>query len=237
MEQPHPFLIIVPLMASLHSLWFYTKLYFRKDIPEYYCVIDKVSISELDLTFYYALAYLLWPITLALMLIYPTNHYIGTWLLYGVYDYHGLINLFTILVSLDTYNEFKEFCYTCAFALISNQIYISWVFSCILPETPWIYLILCGVIICLVICVKGMKENIEEEERMIEEMRKAQEGDFPVLDPKRPVIKKKFKEDEDDLDLENDDMAKLMRQIKSNKRLKLNIKQAIGENISEEDKE
>mmetsp|Transcript_19313 Transcript_19313/g.19011 ORF Transcript_19313/g.19011 Transcript_19313/m.19011 type:complete len:83 (+) Transcript_19313:472-720(+) len=82
-----------------------------------------------------------------------------------------------------------------------------------------------------------MKENIEEEERMIEEMRKAQEGDFPVLDPKRPVIKKKFKEDEDDLDLENDDMAKLMRQIKSNKRLKLNIKQAIGENISEEDKE
>ena len=34
-----------------------------------------------------------------------------------------------------------------------------------------------------------MKENIEEEERMMEEMRQAQSGEFPVLDDKRPVIK------------------------------------------------
>ena len=189
MEEIHPFLLIIPLMASLHSLQFYLKLYFRKDIPEYYWVIDKVSISGLDLTFYYALAYLLWPITFILMLWYPTNYYVHTWLLFGVYEYHGLINLFTILVSLDTYNEFKEFWYNWGFTLISNQIYISWVFSWILPTTPWYYLMFCGAIVFLVIWVKGMKENIEEEERMMNEMRMASEGDYPTLDKNRPVIK------------------------------------------------
>jgi hypothetical protein len=40
---------------------------------------------------------------------YPESYYVNNIGLYVVYYYHGFVNLFTILVSLDTYNEFKEF--------------------------------------------------------------------------------------------------------------------------------
>ena len=189
MESLHPFLLVVPLMSSVYAWYFNTKLFFRKQIPEYYWVVDKVAISGLDLTFYYALAHLLWTIALILLLAKPNNYIINTWVLFGVYDFHGLINLFTVLVSLDTYNEFKEFWYNCIFTLAFNLAFITWIFFLILPQTPWWYLLIWGIIICLVVWVKGMKENIEEEERMMEEMRQAQSGEFPVLDDKRPVIK------------------------------------------------
>eukprot|EP00343_Euplotes_focardii_P008776 CAMPEP_0205825606 /NCGR_PEP_ID=MMETSP0206-20130828/25842_1 /ASSEMBLY_ACC=CAM_ASM_000279 /TAXON_ID=36767 /ORGANISM="Euplotes focardii, Strain TN1" /LENGTH=71 /DNA_ID=CAMNT_0053124787 /DNA_START=450 /DNA_END=665 /DNA_ORIENTATION=+ len=64
-----------------------------------------------------------------------------------------------------------------------------------------------------------MKENIEEEERMMDEMRKAQSGEYPEMDEHRPVIKKKFREDED-ID-PKEEIDHLLRKFKSRKHLDL----------------
>lgn len=55
----------------------------------------------------------------------------------------------------------------------------------------------------MIVCVKGMKENFEEEDRMYKELHKAKYGKPARA---RPRITKRFKEDEDlddEIDVDN----------------------------------
>lgn len=171
----HPVFYVMPLMLSLYSWYFNIRLFLRNEVPPYYWVIDKVAISDMDLTFYYGIAHILWVITLMMGLI-QHEYWLYSYFLYGTYFYHGLIHLFCLLVSLDTYNEFSEFWFTWTFSIITNCIHTTWAFWLLLPTTPWIYWTIIGVIIWGVICIKGMKENFEEEQRMLKEMHEARSG-------------------------------------------------------------
>ena len=107
----HPLFITFPLLASLYFSYFYIKLFIRKTIPEYYCVIDKVSVSGMDLTFYYSIVYVLWTLVLIFALYQSEGNYTDDavkmyvfvninksklmyYSVYIVYYYHGLVNLF-----------------------------------------------------------------------------------------------------------------------------------------------